>query len=188
MFKFKIKEDTITDYLNQLESHFEDKEKTILEEMMFSATGHPGNTSAPIPKRLMWEGKGKPGRFNYNPWLYESGQDKSFWTIETGNNGYDSVIANYSGMRGYLDKEEFKVWVEFSEEYEDDPYAAYRLDPYDRTLARDYAFYQETGADKYASPADAYHIGFVNKGMGEASEKVIPDTLNRYFKQLIELK
>ena len=187
MFKFRIKEDTVTDYLNKLESNFEDKEKTILEEMMFAATGHQGNTTAPIPKRLMWEGPKGKKKYEYNPWLFESGQDKSFWTIETGNNGFDSVIANYSGMRGYLDNDEFMVWEEFSEEYEDDPYIAHKTSPYERTLARDYAYFQETGKDKYASPKDA-HIGFVSEGLKEASGKVIPDTLTRYFKQLIELR
>ena len=32
MFKFRIKEDTVTDYLNKLESNFEDKEKRIDEQ------------------------------------------------------------------------------------------------------------------------------------------------------------
>ena len=196
MFKFKIKENTIEDYLNKLESNFEDKEQKILEEMMFSATGHQTNLTAPIPKRLMLQGRKGKGKYEYNPWLYESGQDKSYWTIKTGED-VDSVIANYSGMRGYTSRDGFKVWVEFSEEFEDllgeyDWGTAFNIvrhtNPYDRNLARDYAFYQETGADKYASPDDADHIGFVNEGMGEAANKEIPDTLSRYFKQLIELK
>jgi len=197
MFKIRIKEDTVTDYLEQLESHFEDKEKKILEEMMFSATGYKGDKTAPIPKRLMLQGRSGKRQYNYNPWLFMSGQDKSYWTFEEGENE-DSVTANYSGERGYFEKEEFKVWVEFSEEFED-ALAKYgdwgtafnivrNMNPYDRTLARDYAFYQETGADRHADPSDAEHIGFVNQGMGEAANKAIPDTLTRYFKQLIELK
>lgn len=197
MFKFHIKKDTVTDYLEKLESNFEDKEQTILEEMMFAATGHRGNRTAPIPKRLMLQGRKGKKKYEYNPWLFESGQDKSRWTIETGKSDYDSVIANYTGMEGYLNADEFKVWVEFSEEFEDllgqyDWGTAYNIvrhaDPRERTLARDYAFYQETGADKYASPGDADHIGFVNEGMGEAAEVAIPNTLQKYFKQLIELK
>lgn len=197
MFKFRIKEDTVTDYLNKLESNFEDKEKTILEEMMFAATGYKKDRTAPIPKRLMLQGRSGKRKYEYNPWLFESGQDKSYWTFEENGDEY-SVIANYSGERGYFEAEQFKVWVEFSDDFED-ALAKYgdwgtafnivrHMNPYDRTLARDYAFYQETGADKWASPDDAEHIGFVNEGMGEAAEKAIPNTLQRYFKQLIELK
>lgn len=198
MFEFHIKKDTVTDYLEKLESNFEKNEKTILEEMMYSATGYYGDKTAPIPKRIMLQGKSGKRKYQYNPWLFMSGQDKSRWTIETGKDDFDSVIANYTGMEGYLNADKFKVWVEFSEEFEEylaeygDWGTAFNIvrhmNPYDRTLARDYAVYQETGADKHASPDDAEHIGYVNQGMGEAAQTAIPNTLERHFKRLIELK
>lgn len=194
MITFKITEN-VTSYLDKLNANFEDKEQELLEEMMFSATGHLGNRTAPIPKRLMLQGRSGKKKYEYNPYLFMSGQDKSYWEIDIGGDE-SSVIANYSGMRGYNSLDEFKVWVEFSEEFEDelakyDWGTAYNIvrnmNPYDRTLARDYAFYQETGADKYASPGDADHIGYVNEGMGEAANIAIPNTLQKYFKQLLEL-
>lgn len=179
-----VTEDTITEYLTRLDSSFEDRKEHILNEMMYSATGYPGDRRAPIARKLMMEGTSGNKEYEYNPWLYKSGQDKSFWSYES-EGDILTVLANYSGMRGYESSDEFKVWAEFSEEWEDEPYIARKMDPYDRTLARDYAFYQETGADKYASSEDARHIGFVNRGMGDAANKQIPETLARQYQIIL---
>lgn len=185
--KFSILEDTLTTYFNTLLEKLERNEEFILEEMMFAATGHKGDVTSPIPRRLMLEGTSGQSKYSYNPYLFESGQDKSWWTFKL-DGTISSVEANYSGMRGYETKQDFMVWAEFSEEWEEDPYYAQKTDPYDRHLDRDYAFYQETGADKYASPKDARHKGFVNKGMGEAAGKQIPIALERMYRRLLRLE
>ena len=179
-----VTEDTITEYLNKLNSTFEDSKEHILREMMYSATGYLGDTSAPIPRKLMKEGSSGNKDYEYNPYLFKSGQDRNFWSYESKGDVL-TILANYSGMRGYESSDEFKVWAEFSEEWEDEPYIAQRMDPYERTLAREYAFYQETGADKYASPKDARHIGFVNRGMGDAANKQIPESLARQYQIML---
>lgn len=174
--KFAV-EDNASQGLDALQARFSEEKRTVLQEMMFAATGRPGDTKAPIARRLMEDGMGLPGRYSYNPWLFRSGQDTSFWTFDL-NDDESFVLANYSGMRGYRELDEFKVWIEFDEEYGGDNYwEIYKKDPYDRELDRDYAFYQETGVDKYASPADAHHIGFVSKGLEEASQQAISQRL-----------
>lgn len=184
--KATVTEDTITEYLNQLSSTFENRKEHILREMMYSATGYPGDENAPIARKLMKEGSSGAKDYQYNPWLFKSGQDKNYWSYESDGDVF-TILANYSGMRGYESNEDFKVWAEFSEEWEEDePYVAMNMDPYERTLARDYAFYQETGADKYASPKDARHIGFVNRGMGDAAKKQIPETLARQYQIILD--
>ena len=187
MIKFEI-EENVSKYFDKLSTTFDKEEKNILKEMMYSATGRKGRRDAPISKRLMQEGRKGKKPYEYNPWLFESGQEESRWLFEMGKEK-SSVTANYSGMEGYNRSDEFKVWVEFSEEYIEnnfDYYATLRIDAYDRTLDRDYAFYQETGVDKYADPGDADHIGFVNKGMGEAADKM-HNTLVPRIKNLLDM-
>jgi hypothetical protein len=192
--KFEVK-DNLSKYFNRLDEVWNKEEKFIMKELMISATGRHGDTRSPIAKKLMHEGSGGHKDYEYNPYLYTSGQDTSRWLYKKGETESE-IQANYSGMEGYENADEFKVWVEFSEEFEEylgmyDYGTAYNIvrnmNPYERNLERDYAFYQETGADKYASPGDAAHIGFVNRGMGEAADKQIPETLNRNVKRLLDI-
>lgn len=178
--KFEF-QDNLSEYLNELQTSFKKEEEYILKELMYSATGYKGDRTAPIPSILMTGTKG------YNKWLFQSGQDASRWEIKIGEDE-GVVLANYSGMEGYNTADEFKVWIEFSNEYIEndfDYYSTKKIDPYDRTLNRDYAFYQETGADKYADPDNAHHKGYVNKGMGNAADTQIPDALRRNIERLL---
>ena len=192
--KFEV-EDNLSKYFNRLSELWDKEEKHILKEMMYSATGYPGDTKAPISKRLMEEGSSGKSKYRYNPYLYSSGQEAARWIYKK-DGDTSEIKANYSGMEGYEKLDEFKVWVEFSEEFEEklaeyDWGTAYNIvrnmNPYDRNLERDYAFYQETGADKYASPSDADHIGYVNRGMGEAAQQKIPHTLQRNVQRLLDM-
>ena len=112
-------QDNLSKYFDELLGVFAKDEEHILKEMMYSATGYPQDRKAPISKRLMEQGRSGKRKYSYNPYLFESGQDASFWTIEI-KEGQSRVLANYSGMRGYEERDEFKVWVEFSEEFLED--------------------------------------------------------------------
>ena len=194
--KFNIV-DNSTKYFNRLEKLWEDETEYVLKELMTSATGRLGDRNAPISKRLMEQGRKGIRPYNYNPYLFMSGQDKGHWKIEQ-DQDQSSITANYSGMRGYManfDGDGFKVWVEFSEEfrdYIDEGYAweeayyivQHQTEPHDRILDRDYAFYQETGQDEFASPENADHIGYVSEGLQEAAETQIPYTLNSQTKRI----
>ena len=193
--KFEF-EDNLSKYFTRLEALWDKEEKFIMKELMYSATGRLGDTYAPIPTRLMHEGKNGKAEYNYNPYLYESGQDASQWLYTKGETESE-IIANYSGMRGHRANDRLKVWVEFSEEFLEEmaygstPEAAYaevkQIDPKFRTLDRDYAFYQETGIDEWADSEDAEHIGFVKRGLEEASKEKIPNTLERQMGRILKL-
>lgn len=173
--KYSIEED-VSEGFDKLQARVSEDMKHILSEMMIDATGTEGEENAPIPRRLMYE----PKPTEYNPYLFMSGQDRSRWDYNI-NEDESSVIANYSGMEHRTmrpPEDEFMVWWEFSEEYDPEMpqeewyILVFHTDPTERTLDRDYAFYQETGVDKYAKPEHARHKGFVNRGMGDASEKM----------------
>ena len=194
-FKFNIV-DNSTKYFNRLETIFEDETDHILKEMMTSATGTYGNRNAPISKRLMEQGKSGRRKYNYNPYLFMSGQDRNYWKT-THDGDLHSITANYSGMRGYMAAGEdgFKVWVEFSEEFRDKmnegyewgeafEYVRHEYLETERTLDRDYAEYQETGIDEFADPENADHIGYVSLGLEEAAQQQIPYALQSQAKRI----
>ena len=74
-----------------------------------------------------------------------------------------------------------KVWWEFSEEL--DP----GLPEEERTLARDYAFYQETGVDKIARPRGAKHKYAIQRGLWAASQQQIHYTLESQVKRILNM-
>ena len=71
------------------------------------------------------------------------------------------------------------VWYEFSTEY-----PKYIWNPLKRHLARDYAYYQETGIDPIAKSEDAKHKGFIRRGV-QNSEKRIQNKTAGYLKQIL---
>ena len=63
---------------------------------------------------------------------------------------------------------------------------AIRNDGEELTLMRDYAYYQETGIDVYASPKHAKHQGAVKKGLEIASNGEIPSALKKEMIKLLK--
>lgn len=181
MISFEIT-DKVSTKMDALNSELASNMKHILDEMMESATGKEGDEKAPISKNI---------GMNQNKWLYKSGQQKEFWRYESGT-GTHSVIANYSGLRGPIFDDEFDAWYEFSNlwnKYDRNSYLidlAIRNDGEELTLMRDYAYYQETGIDVYASPKHAKHQGAVKKGLEIASNGEIPSALKKEMVKLLK--
>lgn len=183
-------EENVSEGLDNLQAQFEQDLERTLKELMISMTGRDGDTLAPIPKRLMHV----PKESRFNPWLFKSGQDQSRWVFEQ-DNGQSSIEANYSGMeyKNHMEEDDFKVWIEFSDEFIEEGadmnaynYVKEYYSQYELHLNRDYAFYQETGVDKYADPEDAHHKHFVQEGVEEASERLIPEVLRSQLYQILK--
>ena len=168
--------------MDALNSELASNMKHILDEMMESATGKEGDEKAPISKNI---------GMKQNKWLYKSGQQKEFWRYESGT-GTHYVIANYSGLRGPIFDDGFDAWYEFSNlwnKYDRNSYLidlAIRNEGEELTLMRDYAYYQETGIDVYASPKHAKHQGAVKKGLEIASNGEIPSALKKEMVKLLK--
>jgi hypothetical protein len=166
--KFEIIEN-VSEGLDTLQSRISDEMEHILNEMAYAATGYEDDETAPIPSRMSTE---------FNPYLFLSGQlkqnrevnitpDKSEITVKYSGLGLEEMLGSSA-----------LVWWEFSEEL--DP----GLPMSDRTLARDYAFYQETGVDKIARPRGAKHKYAIQRGL-YAAHKDIGERAAREFKMLL---
>ena len=186
ILNFEIEEDTITPYLNQISENYEKASEYHLKDLARVLTGDSRNKSD----------KGTIGMLmaKWNPNLYLSGQEEDRWLIETSAEG-KTIYVNYTGMtweRRYFD-EDFKVWWEFSEEiYHAGStrairYIQYVMEPEERTLARDYALYQETQYDRIADPRFARHPHSVREGTDAGSDLVLKKA-SQYLENIINLK
>lgn len=155
MFEFKIKEDTITEYFDLISKNIDENAPTQLKKMAEKLTGEYDTHEGYITQNMA-----VVKYREFNPNLHLSGQDQDYWEILE-ENSVHSLTITYTGMRLYdlYDIDEAKVWWEFAENQEGNPR--------DRILARDYAFYQETGIDKYALPKYARAKGAIAHGVYE---------------------
>lgn len=168
---FKIKEDTITDYLNELESLIEEEKPQLLNTLMREVVGYPysfGGFVAPLMST------------KWNPFLYSSGQDSSMWHGEIGEVSRLETV--YSGMKLHQLFDKPKVWSEFAT-----PETKNQSDPRKRKLARDYAYFQETGIDPIADPRYAKHKHAVEEGFAASTNHVIAET-GKYVERLMQLQ
>lgn len=184
--KVKVTKDTVTTYLDTLTERYDATEKYHLKSLAHVLTGK-GNGS------ITSKEKGTIGLLlsKWNPNLYLSGQEEDRWLFEQ-SKGKSSVTVNYTGMtyeRRY-DDDEFQVWWEFSKEiregfsiYE----VMYQMDPEERTLARDYAYYQETTYDPIADPRWVRRPHAIRRGT-EAGAGLIFEKSEEYLHNLINLK
>ena len=156
--KFEI-QDNVSEYLDKLQDGMLDNMEYVLKQVSYEATGTLEDESKPIPKLI--------GR--WNPWLFMSGQTDSARTYDISSKKSEINI-NYSGMRyeEMYSEEEFSPWWEFAEDFDSNPRTA--------VLERDYAYYQETGIDSVASPADAKHKWAIEWGLLYASGSIRKET------------
>lgn len=172
MIKFEV-QDTLTEYLDKLKSHFNANKVTLNEVFAEAVVGDSwmNPRSGHIAKYMST---------NFNPYLFASGQDKGYWKFMS-EEGISSIEVMYSGM--HLHEQypvgKARVWWEFAEDTS--------APKNQRKLARDYAWYQETGEDKIAMPEDARHKGAIAKGLAEVSQKDLKKT-EEYFMRIMELK
>ena len=140
--KFVV-EETVTAYCDKLVQRFDSTKEFHLKSLAQVLTGK-GDASLASPD------KGTIGLevAKWNPNLYLSGQEMDRWLFEYKKHS-SSVTVNYTGMtyKRRYDEEEFMVWWEFSKEIKEGYNifeVMYKMAPEERTLDRDYAYYQET--------------------------------------------
>lgn len=137
MFKFKIKEDTITDYLKQLDelAHNTTNQKRFLKTA--ASEMHFDYIEPLIPK--------------WNPNLMYSPLEEDNQIYKISNN-FSSIELIYTGFTDREFEREgnglFKVYSEFGDKYTGELY-------------RDYAFYQETGFDWDAPHFEGHHYALL---------------------------
>ena len=139
-----ITEDTFTPYLEWLHEEITDKTDDLLKQMARELVGDYGNPNDGFIAPNM--------STTFNPNLFISGQEEQYWLLDLGEVSSLEVI--YTGMR--LPRGSM-VWWEFGDKEEG-------------IIERDYAFYQETGLDKYAEQEDARHTDAVYRGVMESRE------------------
>lgn len=169
MIDFTITDDTLTDYLNELEKHFQAHKELLNYEFARSIVGNYGSTGGKIAHLMSTD---------FNPYLYTSGQDESFWK-KTVDEGISIIEIMYSGM--HLHEQypvgKARVWWEFGK---------YARGGRNDVLERDYAWYQETGEDKIAKPQDAKHTGAIQTGLASANSNDLKQTAH-YMESIMKL-
>lgn len=171
--KFNIKEDRISEYLDTISNKVDNQAKQHLTDMAKLLTGTSGIQQYIAP---------------WNPNLFLSGKDQSKWIFEQSDDR-SSISVNYTGMTARSRSYDFKVWWEFSEEYQnassyDDWEWLQYSEPFERTLARDYAYYQETGEDEVAEESDARNQQYIEKGIEDTYKTIINKSAG-YLKNII---
>lgn len=165
-----VTEDTITEYLTNLQSDYEKQEHTILEKMARELVGEYDDKTGGYIAPLM--------STKFNPNLFLSGQDEDYWKIEQGDERSTLEII-YTGMRLHDDFNHPMVWWEFATE--DTVSEAPRY----RQLGRDYAYFQETGRDPVAKSFKAKHKYAVKMGV-LAGSNAVREVAGDYLMQLMK--
>ena len=174
--KAEVIEDTVTEYLDFIVNSFDENAPKELKEQARLLVGDEGDETGGFIAPLM--------STNYNPNLFISGQMEESWNLTTSSNPYGimgehdtlGIEIMYSGLKYYsLYGDDDKVWWEFAE---------YNSNSETKKLARDYAFYQETGLDPIAKPKNARHKGAIAKGTKAASGELLNHSA-RYLKAIM---
>ena len=126
-FEFKVKKDTIIQYLNELENrvnsvHLRDKYLELMAGDIVEMVDEV------VPKM--------------NPNLRYSGLNEDFWDKKH-EDDFSSLTILYTVFTGEMqcEPDDIEVWWEFGK---------YHKGGYGDILGRDYAYYQEFGEDKFA--------------------------------------
>lgn len=162
-----VTEDTITEYLDNLQSNYEKQEHTLLEKMATKLVGEYDDETDGFIAPLM--------STEFNPNLFLSGQDDAYWDIERGDE-LSSLEITYTGMRLHSNYTHPLVWWEFATK------ASAGEAPRYRELDRDYAYFQETGKDPVAKSFKAKHKHAIKMGVYAGSwavREVAAEYLNR---------
>lgn len=171
MFKIKIVKNTVSEYLDLIDKNIEENAPKQLKHMAEKLVGEYDDPTGGYIAPLM--------STTWNPNMFLSGQDEDYWKILNDDDKH-SLTVTYTGLRLYdlYSMDEAKVWWEFAVNQE--------ADPQERVLERDYAFFQETGIDRYALPKYAKHKGAVAHGvragkgeMYEMATKYLENIMNR---------
>ena len=168
---FNVKEDTITEYIEELESLFESEKPQLLNTLMREIVGYSysfGGYVAPLMST------------DFNPFLYSSGQDSSMWHGEIGE-GISRLETVYSGMKLHMLHNKPMVWWEFATP------DTVGNQPRERKLLRDYAYFQETGIDPIAKSKDAKHKHAIERGFANSESHVIDETA-KYINRIMQLQ
>ena len=171
---FKIKEDTFTEYLDNLEKEARNpnrKEKYL----RLMAAEFVDIVNETVPK--------------WNPNLMYSGLEENFWRIK--NKDYrSSLTVLYTGFTGEAigEPDDIQIWWEFGK---------YHKGGYGDILGRDYAYYQEYGKDKYApnNKVKAPDFGghhYLESGIyefeDETDHSLSKHYAEQYLKELLNIK
>ena len=168
--KALITEDTTSEYLDKLEQNINDQEVSLAGDLAKEFTGTGGTGTGHIPKHMSTK---------FNPNLFMSGADERYWQVSKGD--VTTIEILYTGMRLHEEYSNPLVWWQFATE---DTMGNL---PRERTLERDYAYFQETGIDNVAKPELAKHKHAVQKGLSEASEKDL-SKVGEYLIQIMQGK
>lgn len=168
---FEIKQDTITDYLNKLEEHYQQTQEAFLDELAMELTTDYIEKYVPV-----WKGADSEGN------LLESGEDPSNW-FKSVSMERSVLEVLYTGFTELMEHSHvfFEMGGSSTHAY--------------RSLKRDYAYYQETGKDLYhviANYGQAPDFGghhYVQKGTQEfvKSDRMGYKTA-QYLKEIMNLR
>lgn len=170
--KFLV-EENVTDGLDALQVRVSENMEHILNEMADVATGKLNTDDAPIPEGMS---------LDFNPFLFSSGQmDKNRHAkIEKDQSILDVVYTGMDLQHDFIGLGSYaRVWREFARDEDAG------MPPTERTLVRDYAYYQETGIDKLAKPKGAKHQHAIRNGLSEARERM-GEKGAKEFKKMLE--
>jgi len=169
-----IQQDNISEYFERLDKLFETEKKEMANTLMREMVGFPFSPQGGFIAPLMSK---------WNPYLYSTGQNSKYWVGES-NRDLTTLEALYTGADindFYGGKPPKGVWWEFA------TLETAHLDPQDRELERDYAYFQETGRDKIAEPRKARNKGAIEKGIFLSVGHLRSET-EQYLSRLIQLK
>ena len=171
--KILLEQDSISDYFEKLEKLFESEKKEMANTLMRDMVGFPFSPGGGFIAPLMSK---------WNPYLYSTGQNSKYWTGKS-EGGLTTIEALYTGadFNDFWDKPPKGVWWEFATD------ETAHLDPQDRKLERDYAYFQETGRDPIAHSSKARNKGAIEKGIMLSAPKIRSET-EQYLSMLIQLK
>jgi len=159
--KITIKEDTISEYFDYIYNTLHQTTEKEIKKMARLMVGHEGEEDGYIAPRMSTE---------FNPNLYISGQEEEYWQILS-NGEITTLEAIYTGMR-LPHSPDSKVWFEFG-------------DKEMGIIERDYAFYQETGVDKWATPSGARHKYAIERGVYMSGRELL-DHSTKYLESIIK--
>lgn len=150
-------QDNLTKYFEELQMNFESSKPALNEAFAESIVGKYGSPVSGHIAQFMSQ--------TFNPNLFMSGQNPNYWQFES-KEGMSILEVLYTGIHLH-DKYpvgKAKVWSEFAtSDTKNKPLQ-------ERELARDYAYYQETGIDPIAKSSDAKHKGAIKEGLSLSNQ------------------
>lgn len=171
MIGFKV-EENVTDYFNKLVELTEKEKPELLNTLVRTMVGIPNDETG---------GYIAPNMSQWNPYLFSSGQNAIYWH-GTLSPTISQLYALYTGRDIHKFVKKPKIWWEFAKENN-----AEELSSRERTLGRDYAYFQETGKDKIAKSNKAQNQYAIREGIKDSAPELLEETTD-YVSKLIQLK